>query len=56
MSLTAVIALNAVLDLAVILALAWVMLRPFRFDRAARYAALAATDIPERPDGLRHAA
>jgi hypothetical protein len=38
MSLTTVIALNAALDVAVIVALAWLMRVPFRLDRTARAA------------------
>lgn len=53
MSLSAIIALNATLDLAVIAALTWLMRTPYRLDRA------TATVLPHtktRPDDLRRAA
>ena len=42
MSLTTAIVLNAVLDLAVIVALTWLMRVPFRLDRAVRVDSLPA--------------
>lgn len=53
MSLTTAIVLNAVLDLAVIVALTWLMRVPFRLDRAVRADSLPAQSAA--PD-LRRAA